>query len=146
MLLHSASDAALDALVAIAADRPTPQCMLNFWALGGAIARVPPDATAFVHRDAGHMLSLDTTWTNPADTDRCIDWTRRTWSSLQEQFGIGAAYLNFVGFGEEKETLLRASFGDNYERLVELKTKFDPGNLFHMNANIPPRRLAEAAD
>ena len=146
MLLRTASDAALDALVTIAADRPTPQSLLNFWALGGAIARVPPDATAFVHRDAAHMLSLDTTWTDPADTDRCIDWTRRTWSTLQAQFGIGAAYLNFVGFGEEKETLLRASFGDNYERLVELKTKYDPGNLFHMNANIPPRPLAAAAD
>jgi FAD/FMN-containing dehydrogenase len=55
-------------------------------------------------------------------------------------FSHGGIYLNFPGFFEEGERLLREGYGENYERLVEVKTKYDPGNLFHLNANIEPRR------
>ncbi len=138
LLLKSATDEVIDTLCEVASTRPSPQSLLNFWQLGGAIGRVPMDATAYVRRDAGHMLSLDTTWTDPADTDRCIAWARQTWSTLQEKFGLGGAYLNFAGFGEEKESLVRASYGQNYERLAQIKRKYDPENLFRMNNNIKP--------
>jgi hypothetical protein len=146
LLLGDASDELLDTLVQLAADRPSPLGLLNFWQLGGAISRVPADATAYVRREAPHLLSIDTTWTDPADTEKCIAWTRKTWSDLQDKFGLGGAYLNFAGFGEEKEALVRASYGQNYDRLVEVKTKYDPGNLFRMNNNIQPAELAKAAD
>jgi FAD/FMN-containing dehydrogenase len=55
------------------------------------------------------------------------------------RFGTGGVYLNFAGFGEEKEALVRAGYGANYERLEALKTEYDPGNLFRMNQNIRPR-------
>jgi hypothetical protein len=55
-----------------------------------------------------------------------------------QRFGQGGLYLNFAGLGEEQETLLRAAYGGNYERLVALKTKYDPSNLFRMNQNIAP--------
>jgi FAD/FMN-containing dehydrogenase len=119
--------------------------MINVWPLGGAVSRVAADATAWNHRDAAYMLSLDTTWTDPADSERCIAWTRQTWSAMQ-QYGQGGIYLNFAGFGEEKEPLVRASYGENYDRLVELKTTYDPGNLFRMNNNIKPVELAVSAD
>jgi hypothetical protein len=54
------------------------------------------------------------------------------------RFGPGGLYLNFAGFGEEKEDLVRAGYGANYDRLVELKTRYDPGNLFRVNHNIQP--------
>jgi hypothetical protein len=133
------SDDLLDAVIEAAADRPSPDAIVNFWQLGGEIERVAPDATAFAQRDAKYLLSLDTSWFDPDATERCIDWTRRTWAAMQERFATDRPYLNFVGFGEEKEALVRASYGANYDRLVAAKTEYDPGNLFRMNNNIPPR-------
>jgi FAD/FMN-containing dehydrogenase len=138
LLVGEPSDDLLDAIVDVAADRPSPDAIVNFWQLGGAIDRVAPDATAFAQRDARYLLSLDTSWFDPAATERCIDWTRKTWAAMQHRFATDRPYLNFVGFGEEKEALVRASYGTNYERLVAAKTTYDPGNLFHMNNNIAP--------
>lgn len=144
-LLGSLSDSAIDAVVQAAADRPSPLGMINVWPLGGAVARVAPDATAWHHRDAQYLLSLDTTWTDPADTERCIAWTRKTWSDLA-RFGQGGMYLNFAGLGEEKDELVRAAYGGNYRRLVALKSHYDPHNLFRMNQNIKPTPAVSAAD
>jgi len=63
--------------------------------------------------------------------------SRAAWGAL-EPYSTGGVYLNFPGFGEERETLARAGYGTNYERLAELKAKFDPDNLFRMNVNIEP--------
>jgi FAD/FMN-containing dehydrogenase len=60
------------------------------------------------------------------------------------RFGPGGLYLNFAGFGEEKEDLVRAGYGANYERLAALKAKYDPTNLFRMNQNIPPASQPDA--
>jgi FAD/FMN-containing dehydrogenase len=136
-LLNELSDAAIDAIVHVAADRPSPLGIVNLWQLGGAIGRVAPDATAYGRRDAGYLLSFDTTWVDAIETDRCVSWTRQTWSAMQ-RFGQGGIYLNFAGLGEEKEALVRAGYGVNYDRLVDLKTIYDPGNLFRMNQNIKP--------
>jgi FAD/FMN-containing dehydrogenase len=93
--------------------------------------------TAFAGRSAPFMLSLDTTRTDPADDERCIAWTRRVWSEMHA-YSSGGLYLNFGGFGEEKDELVRAAFGPSYDRLVALKGKYDPTNLFRMNQNIRP--------
>ena len=112
---------------------------MALWHLGGgAASRVAAEATAFGSRTAPYLLSFDTTWTDPADTERNIAWTRSAWADMR-RFGSGGLYLNFAGFGEEKEALVRAGYGANYERLVDLKTKYDPSNLFRMNQNIRPR-------
>ena len=137
LLLNALSDAAIEAVIQVAAERPSPQAIVNLWPLGGAISRVGPAATAYSRRDAEYLLSFDTTWVDPADTERCVSWTRQTWAKMQ-RLGQGGMYLNFAGLGEEKEALVRAAYGGNYERLVALKTKYDPGNLFRMNQNIPP--------
>jgi FAD/FMN-containing dehydrogenase len=127
------------AIIGYAADRPSPETLIALWHLqGGAASRVEATTTAFGSRDASYLLSFDTTWINPADSERSIAWTRSAWADMR-RFGSGGLYLNFAGFGEEKEDLVRAGYGANYERLVELKTKYDPGNLFRMNQNIRPR-------
>ena len=130
---------AVDAIVGYSAERPSSDALMALWHLGGGAAgRVPADATAFGSREAPYMLSFDTTWTDPADTERNIAWTRSAWSAMG-RFGPGGVYLNFAGFGAEKEALVRAGYGANYERLVDLKTEYDPSNLFRMNQNIRPR-------
>jgi FAD/FMN-containing dehydrogenase len=128
----------IDAIIGYAADRPSSSALMALWHLGGgAASRIGAEATAFGSREAPFLLSFDTTWTNPADSDHNIAWTRSAWSDMH-RFSGGGVYLNFAGFEEEKEALVRAGYGANYERLAALKTAYDPGNLFRMNQNITP--------
>ena len=91
-------------------------------------------------RRAPYLFSLDISWTDPADNDSAIVWTRDAWAEMKP-FSRGGAYLNFPGQGEEGEALLRASYGsDNYDRLTKLKAKYDPANLFRLNQNIAPAK------
>ena len=87
----------------------------------------------------GWMYSLDSVWSDPGDDDANIAWSRDGWSG-SERFGHhGRAYLNFPGHGEDGGSLTRTSFGENYQRLVEIKTKYDPRNIFRANKNIAPK-------
>jgi FAD/FMN-containing dehydrogenase len=132
-------DEGIDRIVARAHDRPNPWSLIALWHLGGAMNRVAPSETALGVRDASYLYSLDTSWTDHTDDERAIAWTREAWAEMQD-YSNGATYLNFPGQGEEGETLLRASYGsDNYDRLVEIKTKYDPTNMFRLNQNIRPR-------
>ena len=76
-------------------------------------------------------------WTDPAQTDEAIAWGRDFWDAMGRH-STGGLYLNFPGFGEEKEALVRAGHGVNYDRLAALKAKYDAKNLFRMNLNIIP--------
>jgi FAD/FMN-containing dehydrogenase len=128
----------LAATIRYARNRPTPMSLIGVWHLGGgAASRADAEATAFGRRTAPYLLSFDTTWEDPSDTDHCVGWTRSAWSAMH-RFSDGGLYLNFAGFGEEKEALVRAGYGANYDRLAVLKAKYDPGNLFRMNQNIRP--------
>lgn len=138
LYLNSFDDDVMAAVIDLARNRPSPLTLLALWHIeGGAASRVPADATAFGRRDHPYLLSIDTTWTDAAETERHIAWTREHWADMQ-RFGSGAIYLNFAGFGEEKEALVRASYGENYDRLARLKFTYDPDNLFRMNQNIKP--------
>jgi FAD/FMN-containing dehydrogenase len=139
LYLDRLDDEAMTAIIGYASDRPSPDTLMGLWHLaGGAASRVAAESTAFGSRGAPYLLSFDATWTDPVDNERCIGWTRSAWSEMH-RFSDGGLYLNFAGFGEEKEALVRAGYGVNYERLVELKTRYDPTNLFRMNQNIRPR-------
>ena len=70
-------------------------------------------------------MTAEASWTDPAQNDEAIAWGRELWAAL-EQHSTGGLYLNFPGFGEEKEALVRAGYGANYERLAQLKAKYDP--------------------
>jgi FAD/FMN-containing dehydrogenase len=138
LYVNALDDAALGQIIDLAARRPSPQSLVALWHHGGAMTRTGADETAFGSRDAQYLVSFDTTWVDPADTDRSIAWTRDAWQTMH-RFSDGGLYLNFPGFGEEKEALLRAGYGENYDRLVALKRLYDPDNLFRMNLNIAPR-------
>ena len=102
--------------------------------LGGALAKVPNDATAFGHRDRGLMVNVAAMYLDAAEKDTHDAWVAGLAGTLGEN-GAGG----YVGFlGEEKEEKLRASYGENWDRLRELKGRYDPDNLFHLNHNIPP--------
>jgi FAD/FMN-containing dehydrogenase len=140
LYLDRLDDEAIRRIVARAHDRPNPWSLIAFWHLGGAMNRVDPAETALGVRDAAYLYSLDTSWTDHADDARAIAWTREAWAEMQD-YSRGGTYLNFPGQGEEGEKLMRASYGDaNYERLVEIKTKYDPANMFRLNQNIVPAK------
>jgi FAD/FMN-containing dehydrogenase len=137
LYLDHLDDGAINALVVHAENRPSPQTPLIVRHLGGAISRVPEEATAYGNRNAAFNLSIDATWEDPIQSERNIAWTREVWTKMR-QFSEGGIYVNFAGFLEEGEKLLHEAHGENYERLVALKTKYDPTNLFRLNHNIKP--------
>ena len=138
--LDALDDQAIERIAARARSRPNPWTLIPLRHLGGADSRVPGDATALGGCDASFLLSIETSWTDPAESDRAIRWTRSFWDEMC-QGSPGSTYLNFVGAGEDSEAMLRAAYGDaNYDRLVEIKSKYDPTNLFRLNQNIQPRQ------
>jgi FAD/FMN-containing dehydrogenase len=139
--VHDLSDACIDTILEGAASRPTHLTDIPIWHLGGAMSRVASDATAYGRRDAPYLVTAEANWVDPADNDRHLQWARGFLGSLQP-FSRGGLYLNFAGFGEEKDALLRGAYGANYDRLAMLKAKYDSGNLFRMNLNIPPAAAA----
>ena len=84
------------------------------------------DATAYGRRDAPYLVTAEATWTDPAQNERNIQWARDLVGAMRP-FSRGGLYLNFAGFGEEKEAMLRDAYRANYDRLVTLKTQYDPG-------------------
>ena len=112
--------------------------LVNTWYMGGAMSRVAPEATAFGSRSAAGLIEISSTWVDPRDDARNITWERQLWADAK-RFSKGGVYLNFPGFGEEGEDLVRAAYGANYERLAALKAQYDPANLFRFNQNIKPR-------
>jgi hypothetical protein len=128
----------IDLAMENASAAPSDNSISSLWNFGGATSRVAADATAFGDRSMGWMYSLDAVWTDPGDDAANIAWSRDGWSRA-ERFGHqGRAYLNFPGHGEDGAVLTRATFGPNYQRLVELKRKYDPENRFRFNQNIEP--------
>jgi FAD/FMN-containing dehydrogenase len=102
---------------------------------GGAISRTKPVATAFWHRDAQHSLLVQGAWDDPAGGAPIMEWARKTWAAVESQ--TNGFYVNTVAADDPKRRI-RAAYGENYAKLVALKKKYDPSNLFRRNANIEP--------
>ncbi len=137
LFVDSLTDETIDRVIGFAAERPSLQSLMVLRALGGEIARVPEAATAYGNRSAGYNLSFDTTWQDEETDEQMVSWTRNAWLAMRDLTG-GGVYLNFAGLGEDGQTLVRAAYGENYERLVRVKRQYDPGNLFRGNVNIEP--------
>jgi hypothetical protein len=135
--LKEFDDAAIDAIVKWALKRPFPKTLVPIRHLGGALSRIRAEETAFGDRSAPFLLSIDSLWEDPDESDENIAWTREFWADMQP-FSNGATYSNFPGLFEEGTRSLKVTFGPNYERLVALKNKYDPTNLFQLNHNIKP--------
>jgi hypothetical protein len=110
-------------------------CVLVIEHFHGAVTRVHPTATAFPHRQPGFNCIIISQWTDPADTDAGIRWARETFDSLRPHMADGA-YVNYLD--EDDASRVRAAYGPNYDRLVEIKRRYDSDNLFRLNQNIAP--------
>jgi FAD/FMN-containing dehydrogenase len=136
--LDELADAAIDVIADRALNRPQPLTLVNTFHMGGAIAAVDPEATAFAERSAPFMVSIDGMWSDPADDTDTIAWVRSAWDAVSA-FGNGGVYLNFTGLADEAPSAgVDIAFGRNLERLARIKTTYDPDNLFHINHNIHP--------
>ncbi len=100
-----------------------------------AIAAVDPAATAFYHRQEPYMLNFEANWEEPAADDENVAWVRESIEAARALPGVAGGYGNFPGFREDPA---RALFGENYDRLVAVKTSYDPENVFHHNQNVEP--------
>ena len=135
--LAELTDDAIDVIADFGAHRPNPLTDIIVWHQGGAMSRVPETDTAYGGRDAAFLVTGEASWDDPALNDDAIGWCRSFWDAIGPH-STGGVYLNFAGLAEEKEELVKAGYGANYERLAELKAKYDPTNLFRMNLNITP--------
>ncbi|MGI8574664.1 MAG: FAD-binding oxidoreductase [Egibacteraceae bacterium] len=119
-----------------AAQLPTMQSTMHLYPIDGAAADVPADATAWNYRDANWSMVMAGVDPDPASAGALRDWAVGYWEALHS-FSAGGAYVNFLGEGEGADRV-RATYGDNYDRLAQVKAAYDPTNLFHINQNIPP--------
>ena len=136
-ILRGVDDDVLDAIIDGAAACPSPlsSAIVEFY--GGATNRVGIEETAYPLRDAVHALNAISAWTDPAQDEPNIQWSRGLWEAMRP-FSPGSVYVNFLGLGDDTEDRTKAAYGPNYDRLTKIKAKYDPANLFRHNQNIKP--------
>ena len=129
------SDPGVEVMIRAFEQAPNELCALVVEDFHGAVTRVAPTAMAYPHREPGYNLLLISQWTDPADTDAGIAWARETFDSLSP-YMADRSYTNYLSADDYDR--VRQAYGPNYERLVELKRRYDPDNLFRLNHNIDP--------
>jgi FAD/FMN-containing dehydrogenase len=129
------ADPAIDQIVRYAGELPSPHCEIFVGHLGGAINRLPVEATAYPHRDAEFVLNVHARWEDPREDEPCISWARRFFADTAP-YATGGVYVNFMT--QDEQARIRDAYGGNYARLTELKRKYDPANVFRVNQNITP--------
>lgn len=129
------ADGAIDVHLEYAARIPSLQTATILFPLDGAAHRVAPDETAFAYRDAAFATALGPSWPDPVDSDQNIAWGRAYYEALRPYSEEGG-YVNFMS-GDDQDRV-RANYRQHYKRLAEIKTKYDPTNLFQLNQNIKP--------
>ncbi len=128
---------AIKVLSAHTASRPSPLSSIDVWTLGRAMSRVKSTQTAFHTRDAPYMIGIEANWDAREEAEANIKWARAVFEDLKK-FSRGGHYLNFPGFFEEQESLLKGAYGANLKRLKSIKATYDPANLFLGAINIAP--------
>ena len=136
-------DAAVDAILGGVATLPDPQCEIFIAHIGGAMARVPVEATPFLQRAAHFTMNVHTRWEDAARDAECIGWARALFDKVAP-YAAGSVYVNFMP--DDEPGRVEAAYGVNMQRLRAIKAKYDPGNLFRVNHNIRPAAVAHAAE
>ncbi|MGE5818710.1 MAG: FAD-binding oxidoreductase [Deltaproteobacteria bacterium] len=129
------ADGALNSIIEFAGKLPSPYCEIFIGLIAGAPNRVAPNAMAYGHREAKFVLNVHGRWDEAKDDQKCIAWAREFFKSSAPYASAGA-YVNFMT--AEEGDRIAAAYGSNYERLVEIKRRYDPENVFHLNQNIKP--------
>ncbi|WP_306059611.1 FAD-binding oxidoreductase [Natronococcus wangiae] len=142
LYLDGLSESAIDRIAYWTDVAPSPLSTVDVWQLGGAIAQVTVEDSAFAGRHAPFLLGVEANWERPEDDDANVEWVRDCLDDMR-QFSDGSVYLNFPGFLEENDDTMRTTFGPTYERLVALKDEYDPTNVFSLNQNIAPSGSAQ---
>jgi len=130
------TDEAIETLVAWDARRPNPLSLIAIRTLGGAVARVSADDSAYPHRSATYNVSVDAFWDDPSLDETAIGWARGTWGAWKP-FSTGGVYVNFSGLEDEADELRTSVFGSNEERLDRIRAEYDPDGLFEAAAHAP---------
>jgi FAD/FMN-containing dehydrogenase len=130
------SDDLIDTAVQRFESVPSPMTVILFEHFHGEVTRIAPTATAVPHREAGFNLLLPSEWLDPAETEANIAWTKDTFAAVSEHL-VARRWLNYLG-DDQNDDAIRAAYGRNYDRLVEVKRTYDPQNVFHLNHNIAP--------
>jgi FAD/FMN-containing dehydrogenase len=133
--LAALDERSIDVMLDFAGRMPSESSGVGLQQLHGAASRVDSAATAYPHRHARYDWLILSQWSDPADSPRNIAWTREFFEAMRPSFADGV-YVN--NLGEEGTVRVRQAYGSNYERLVAVKTRYDPGNLFRHNQNIVP--------
>ncbi len=132
--LDGLADEVLDTVAEYTRDLPGEFTIVGIEPLGGAFGRVDPAATAFAYRHAPYTFGIWTGWSDPAKDEQNMAWTRRFYDAMAP-FGTGA-YVNYLD--QDEGGRVEAAYGSNFSRMVEVKKRWDPDNLFRMNQNISP--------
>ena len=133
--LRDLSEDVIDVAVDAFGRVPSPMSSILFFPIRGAASRVAPDATAFPHR-RGYHVGIYSLWRDRAENDPNIAWVRETWKAMQP-FVSGGVYVNELG-DDDGVDRVQMAYGPNYDRLQQIKAKYDPQNVFSQNANIAP--------
>lgn len=133
--VHEITDAAIQVHQEHGPKVPVVQSTMHLYPIDGAVHRVASDDTAFAYRDANFAMVVAGMWPDPADNESHTRWVRDYWEAIHPHNAEGG-YVNFLS-GDDQDRI-RANYAGNYDRLVEIKRKYDPGNLFHLNQNIAP--------
>jgi FAD/FMN-containing dehydrogenase len=134
--LAELSDPVIDAVLAAVEHLPSPHAEVLIAHLGGAISRVGTDRTAYAHRDAEFVVNVHGHWTDPADDEAGVAWARGLFDAIAPH-ATGGTYVNFLS-DEGPERVQDAYPPAVWSRLVEVKRRYDPDNVFRLNHNIPP--------
>jgi FAD/FMN-containing dehydrogenase len=129
-------DALIDAAVERFASVPSTMTAILLEHFHGAVTRVAPTDTAVPHRESGWNLLIPSVWTDPSATEANTRWTRETHAALAPHLAA-RRWLNYLG-DDQAEDAVQAAYGPNYHRLREIKRRYDPTNVFHLNHNIAP--------
>lgn len=128
------SDGLISQLIDYASKLPTAQSEIFIAQMGGATNRISPDATAYPHRDVEFIMNVHTRWDTADQDNVCVSWAREFYTAT-EPFATGGVYVNFISEGEDR---VRSAYGNNYDRLTQVKSKYDPDNFFRLNQNVRP--------
>jgi FAD/FMN-containing dehydrogenase len=134
--VKSLPDEAIDTHIAQAALAPSELSLMHLYPIDGAVRRVPKEATPWTARDASWSMVIAGIASEPSRAEALKTWGRAYWKAVHP-FNLASGYVNFM-MDDETDGRIQATYGDNYQRLVSIKTKYDPQNLFRVNQNIQP--------
>lgn len=140
--LTELSDGAIEALIKAIRNLPGPECEIFIGHVGGAAGRIAADSTAFPQRNSHFVMNVHARWREPEMDERCIAWARSVFEDVRP-YAVGTAYVNFMP--EDEADRVEPAYGANYQRLAEIKQRYDPMNLFRMNQNVRPQAGLRAA-